>query len=166
MADTKRPLSKPPPTYLTRENAVANLKKMMPPPGYGEGGGGVARNLPGGNRTGGGGDYQLPWLPDANNAARPPAPPPMLSPNPPTAVPQRDIPNVASTYHSPQDKPGYNEEGNRFDPSTNPGAFLSGDQYRAIPPSVPAPVRAYMGSNPTTGMKKGGAVSKPKWRRW
>jgi hypothetical protein len=165
MADTKRPPRPSPPIMLTRDNAIANLKMMMPPPGYSEGGGGNNRNLPGGN-IGGSGNYQQPWASDANNVARPPAPPPLMNPNPPTAVPPRDIPNVANTFRSPQNTSGYGEAGTKVDPSTNPGAFLSGDQYRAIPPSVPAPVRAYMGNNPATDMAKGGIVGKPKWRKY
>ena len=169
MPDVKRPLSKPPPRYLTRENAIANLKSMMPPPGYGEdqiipapgAGGGNAQLM---NR-----ETAASSL-DRANVARPPAPPVMMSPNPPTAVPPRDIPNVAQSFHSPQARPGYGGDGTVSDPSVNPSGFLTGQQYNAIPPSVPAPVKAYMGNNPTTGAAKGGPIGLAKggsvgWRK-
>jgi hypothetical protein len=154
---------KTPPSLGTREAGIKALKSKMPPPGYREGGAGEAAGEPGENIPGGnvGGTKSLgkSYLSDRDNVARPPAPPPYLSPNVPSSV-QKDIPNVAKTFKSSQDKPGYNEEGNKYDPHTNPSGFLTGDEYRAIPPSVPAPVRSYIGSNPTTGVKKGGPMTK------
>lgn len=171
VADTKpRHVPYPsPPITLERGNAIANLKLMMPPPGYSEWGGGEAagepdKNIPGGN-VGGTHGYDKSWSSDYTNAARPPAPPPYLSPRAPIS-PQGPPPVDLEKYRSPQDNPGYHETGTRFDPSVNPQGFLNRDQYNAIPPSIPAPVRNYMGTNPTSDMKKGGAVRKPKWRRW
>ena len=166
---TKRTPSKAPPYYLTRENAIANLKGMMPKPGYSEGGGGEAagerdKNIPGGN-IGGTHSYDKSYTSDYDNAAKPPAPPPTMSPNVPSSA-VKDTPNVIKTFKSSQDRPGYNEEGNKYDPRTNPTGFLGGEAYRAIPPSVPDKVKSYMGSTPTTKLKKGGAVKKPGWRRF
>ena len=162
MADTKRPPSKPPPYYLTRDNAIANLKRMMPPPGYSEGGGGeaageTAKNIPGGN-VGGTHGPQQSWTSDYSNAARPPVPPPPMSPYAPVSPQGRPNTVDLDKFHSPQSAPGYGTEGNKFDPSTNPQGFISGQQYNAIPPSVPAPVKVYMGNNPTTGAAKGGPI--------
>ena len=158
MADTKRPSRPSPPITLTRDNAIANLKRMMPPPGYSEGGGGNNRNLPGGN-IGGSGNYQQPWTSDANNVARPPAPPPLMNPNPPTAVPPRDIPNVASTFRPAQDNPGFGNE--------NMHNFLSGQEYNAIPPTVPPNVKTYMGNTEASpSLAKGGVVKKVAWRKY
>ena len=154
-------LHKAPPYYLTRDNAIANLKLgMMPPPGYSEWGGGEAagepdKNIPGGN-VGGSHDYQRSWTSDYNNAARPLAPPPYLSPNAP--ITPRGTANTVDLdkFHSPQSRAGYGEDGTRFDPSVNPHGFITGDQYRAIPPSIPPDVRAYIGDNPTTDLARGG----------
>ena len=167
MADTKQRAPRPsPPITLTRDNAIANLKLMMPPPGYSEGGGGEAagepnKNIPGGN-IGGTHGYDKSWSSDYTNAARPPAPPPYLSPRAPIS-PQGPPPVNLEQYHSPQARSGYGEDSTKFDPRTNPSGFLTGDQYRAIPPSVPAPVRTYMGNNPTTDMKRGGVVKVKKY---
>lgn len=160
MADTKRPPRPSPPITLTRDNAIANLKQMMPPPGYGEG-----QTIPASGA--GGGNAQLlntktpATLLDRNNAARPPAPPPFVAG---TAAPAPM--NVAGTFNSSQNNPGFSSGPNSDPVLTRPGAFLTGQQYNAIPPSVPAPVRTYMGNNPTTDMQKGGPVKKPAWRKW
>jgi hypothetical protein len=169
MADTKRPPRPSPPIMLERGNAIANLKQMMPPPGYSEWGGGEAagepdKNIPGGN-VGGTHGYQESFTRDRNNVARPPAPPPYLSPRAPI-LPQGPAPVDLEKYHSPQARAGYGEDNTKFDPSKNPSGFLTGDQYRAIPPSVPPNVRAQMGNEPTTDMAKGGIVGKPKWRKY
>ena len=124
------------------------------------------KNIPGGN-VGGTRTGDDSFTKDAANVAKPPAPPPTMSPNVPSSA-VKDTPNVASTFKSSQD-PGYGDKGTKFDPSANPSGFLSGDQYRAIPPSVPAPVKTYMGNNPTTALKKGGPVKKnkkPSWRKF
>jgi hypothetical protein len=67
-----------PPIMLTRDNAIANLKTMMPPPGYGEG-----QIIP--TPGAGGGNAQLMNQQkaasslDNANVARPPAPPPFVA---------------------------------------------------------------------------------------
>ena len=104
-----------------------------------------------------GGGSMSGYLSDKENVAKPPAPPPTMSPNVPSSA-VKDTPNVASTFRSSQYKPGF---GN--DPvQRNPGSYLTGEQYKAIPPSVPAPVRTQMGNEPTTDTKKGGPIKKYK----